>query len=126
MVPLTPLLPCAAAGHGKHKVAFLMSDGDNIQWMYNTFAVQPSWWASPDRGKVPLGWTVSPGLVELGARACAHASLWFCLWHSERCLGRLCLMILALSVASDLELPGPHRHTERRPDRRTLRHRLRL
>ena len=85
MVPLTPLLPCAAAGHGKHKVAFLMSDGDNIQWMYNTFAVQPSWWASPDRGKVPLGWTVSPGLVELGARACAHASLCFCLWqHVER------------------------------------------
>ena len=81
MVPLTPLLPCAAAGHGKHKVAFLMSDGDNIQWMYNTFAVQPSWWASPDRGKVPLGWTVSPGLVELGARACAHASLCFCLWQ---------------------------------------------
>ena len=24
------------------------------------------WWGSPDRGKVPLGWTLSPALVELG------------------------------------------------------------
>ena len=50
----------------KHKIAFLMSDGDNIQWMYNAFPIQPSWWGSPDRGTVPLGWTLSPGLVELG------------------------------------------------------------
>lgn len=50
----------------KHKIAFLMSDGDNIQWMYNAFATQPSWWGSPARGSVPLGWTLSPGLVELG------------------------------------------------------------
>ena len=24
------------------------------------------WWGSPDRSKVPLGWTLSPALVELG------------------------------------------------------------
>jgi len=50
----------------KHQVAFLMSDGDNLQWMYNAFARQATWWGSPDRGSVPLGWTVSPALHELG------------------------------------------------------------
>jgi hypothetical protein len=48
----------AGAGAGtngtkpKHKVAFLMSDGDNIQWMFNNFALDAThWWGSPDRGK---------------------------------------------------------------------------
>jgi len=56
----------SASTKAKHKIAFLMSDGDNIQWMYNAFATQQNWWGSPDRGTVPLGWTLSPGLVELG------------------------------------------------------------
>jgi len=29
-----------------------LSDGDNIQWMYNAFPTGAKWWASPDRGKV--------------------------------------------------------------------------
>lgn len=34
---------------------------------YNNFATDPThWWGSPDRSKVPLGWTLSPALVELG------------------------------------------------------------
>lgn len=50
-----------------HKVAFLMSDGDNLQWMFNNFVTDPDhWWGSPDRGRVKLGWTISPALVEVG------------------------------------------------------------
>ena len=61
-----PAQSSSAPTRAKHKIAFLMSDGDNIQWMYNAFPIQPSWWGSQDRGRVPLGWTLSPGLVELG------------------------------------------------------------
>ena len=51
----------------KHKVAFLMTDGDNVQWLYNTFVTDPKWWGNRLRGKeVPIGWTISPGLYELG------------------------------------------------------------
>ena len=57
----------AGGGDGKHKVAFLMSDGDNLQWMFNNFATDTThWWGSPDRGKVKLGFTLSPALVEVG------------------------------------------------------------
>lgn len=34
--------------------------------MYNVFATDPKWWGSPDRGSVPLGWTLSPALHKLG------------------------------------------------------------
>jgi hypothetical protein len=46
--------PCLCAP----QVAFLMTDGDNIQWLLGPFSTSPSWFASPDRGLVPLGWTV--------------------------------------------------------------------
>ena len=32
----------------------------------------PSWWGSPDRGKVPLGWTISPALLQLGPAVLAY------------------------------------------------------
>lgn len=48
----------------KHTVSFLMTDGDNIQWLLNDF-MAPAWFGSPDRGKFPLGWTVSPAMAEL-------------------------------------------------------------
>ena len=50
---------------GTHTVCFLMSDGDNVQWLLNDFTTNPSWFASPRRGLYPLGWTVSPSLGEL-------------------------------------------------------------
>ena len=43
-----------------------MSDGDNVQWLFNAFPTGAAWWGSPARGSVPLGWTLSPGLVALG------------------------------------------------------------
>jgi hypothetical protein len=52
------------ASQGQHTVSFLMTDGDNVQWLLNTFA-SAAWWTSPDRGSVPLGWTLSPAIIEL-------------------------------------------------------------
>ena len=48
-----------------HTVCFVMSDGDNIQWILNSFATSTDWWASPDRGQIPITWTISPALVDL-------------------------------------------------------------
>jgi hypothetical protein len=48
-----------------HYVTFLMSDGDNVQWLLNDFALDPRWYGSPVRGRFPMGWTVSPALAEL-------------------------------------------------------------
>jgi hypothetical protein len=42
-----------------------MTDGDNIQWLLGDFADNANWYGSPDRGIVPIGWTVSPALAEL-------------------------------------------------------------
>ncbi|HFE53172.1 MAG TPA: T9SS type A sorting domain-containing protein, partial [Bacteroidetes bacterium] len=50
---------------GVHTVCFVMTDGDNIQWILNDFATSEKWFGSPHRGQVPLGWTVSPALREL-------------------------------------------------------------
>ena len=48
-----------------HTVCFVMTDGDNVQWLLNDFGTSQRWFASPDRGKVDLGWTISPALCEL-------------------------------------------------------------
>ncbi len=48
-----------------HTVCFLMTDGDNIQWMTHNFATSKKWYNSDERGTIPLGWTVSPALSEL-------------------------------------------------------------
>lgn len=50
---------------GKHTVCFVMTDGDNIQWLTNDFATNNRWYGSSNRGQVPIGWTVSPALAEL-------------------------------------------------------------
>ncbi len=42
-----------------------MTDGDNVQWVLNSFATDPAWFGSPQRGTVPVGWTMSPALAEL-------------------------------------------------------------
>lgn len=50
---------------GAHYVTFLITDGDNIQWMLGDFPTDPRWFGSPRRGKVDLGWGISPSLVDL-------------------------------------------------------------
>jgi GxGYxYP putative glycoside hydrolase C-terminal domain/GxGYxYP third domain/GxGYxYP_N second domain len=43
-------------------VAFFLSDGDNIQYMQHSLR---RLWSDPSRGKVPIGWTVSPLSADL-------------------------------------------------------------
>ena len=50
---------------GVHTVCFLMSDGDNVQWLMGTFANGNNWYGSNKRGTLNMGWTVSPALAEL-------------------------------------------------------------
>jgi hypothetical protein len=50
---------------GTHTVCFLMTDGDNIQWLLGDFADNHNWYGSPNRGIANIGWTVSPALAEL-------------------------------------------------------------
>ena len=50
---------------GTHTVCFVMTDGDNIQWVGGDFGTSPSWYGSPHRGIANVGWTISPALSEL-------------------------------------------------------------
>ena len=47
-----------------HTVCFVMSDGDNIQWLLGA-SDDANTWASANRSKLNLGWTISPALAEL-------------------------------------------------------------
>lgn len=42
-------------------VAFVLSDGDNLQYVEH---LMRKLWNNPDRGKVPIGWTVSPAMLD--------------------------------------------------------------
>jgi hypothetical protein len=51
-----------------HYAAFVMTDGDNVQWLMGDFVDGPekSWWASSERGKFAMGWTFCyPDLAQL-------------------------------------------------------------
>lgn len=53
------------AQKGKHYVAVVMSDGDNVQWMTRGFAESSKYYGSPYRGDFPMTWTTSPALYDL-------------------------------------------------------------
>ncbi|MCW3787934.1 T9SS type A sorting domain-containing protein [Plebeiibacterium sediminum] len=42
-------------------VAFILSDGDNLQYVEH---LMRKLWNNPDRGSVPIGWTVSPAMMD--------------------------------------------------------------
>jgi len=52
-----PEIPPAPPLQNKVYVSLILSDGDNIQYMQH---VMKMWWGNSARGKLPLGWTVSP------------------------------------------------------------------
>lgn len=54
-----------------HTVAFLMTDGDNLQWILGPWSVDSRWYGSPERGSVPCGWTLSPAIVQLSSATLA-------------------------------------------------------
>lgn len=52
-------------GRGRHHVAFLVTDGDNVQWMLNDLPTSENWFGSPRRGEFDLGWGVPPSAIDL-------------------------------------------------------------
>jgi hypothetical protein len=54
-------MPAKPALQNKIYVAFILSDGDNLQYVEH---LMRKLWNNSDRGKVPIGWTVSPAMVD--------------------------------------------------------------
>jgi hypothetical protein len=54
---------------GAHYVAFVMSDGDNVQWLSNDFARSPRWFGSPHRGDFPFTFDMSPAMARVNPTA---------------------------------------------------------
>lgn len=50
---------------GKHYVAIVMSDGDNLQWMTNNFATSNLYYGSSKRGNFKMTWTTTPSMYDL-------------------------------------------------------------
>eukprot|EP00730_Choanoeca_flexa_P003519 TRINITY_DN11432_c0_g2_i4.p1 TRINITY_DN11432_c0_g2~~TRINITY_DN11432_c0_g2_i4.p1 ORF type:complete len:526 (+),score=83.70 TRINITY_DN11432_c0_g2_i4:43-1620(+) len=60
------------AGLSKHTVAFVMTDGDNLQWLLGGWSTDPRWYGHPQRGIVPMGWTFSPATQYIAPVPAAH------------------------------------------------------
>ncbi|ARN55791.1 GxGYxYP domain-containing protein [Sedimentisphaera salicampi] len=45
----------------RRPAAFIMSDGDNLQWITGKFCMDRRYWANPYHGGFPMGWTICPG-----------------------------------------------------------------
>ncbi|WP_324679203.1 hypothetical protein [Hymenobacter sp. GOD-10R] len=54
-------IPPKPALQNKIYVAFILSDGDNLQYVEH---LMRKLWNNPDRGAVPMGWTLSPAMVD--------------------------------------------------------------
>lgn len=50
---------------GVHYVTFIMSDGDNQQWLLGSNYSVKNWFGSPYRGNFNLGWSISPSIYYL-------------------------------------------------------------
>lgn len=50
---------------GFHYITFIMSDGDNQQWLLGSNFNAKNWFGSPYRGNFNLGWSLSPSLYYL-------------------------------------------------------------
>ena len=61
----------SAAAVPRHTVAFVMTDGDNLQWVLGPWSTDKRWWASGTRGSTPVGWTLSPALAHVAPAALA-------------------------------------------------------
>jgi hypothetical protein len=59
-VNLKPM-PAKPTLQNKIYVAFILSDGDNLQYVEH---LMRKLWNNPDRGSVPIGWTLSPAMLD--------------------------------------------------------------
>lgn len=62
----SPALPTTP---DKHYVAFVMSDGDNVQWLSGEFGTNPRWFGSPHRGEFPMTFDLTPSLADFNPTA---------------------------------------------------------
>ena len=67
-----PLSPPVEVHRGERVIAFVISDGDNIQWVGGSFIDRTGFWASPRRGEFPVVWEMAPVLAKLAPRALDH------------------------------------------------------
>jgi hypothetical protein len=58
-----PEVPKKPHLENKIYIAVFLSDGDNIQYCQHTM---PKLWDNKGRGTIPVNWTISPGLADLG------------------------------------------------------------
>jgi|SRR5712664_369919 hypothetical protein len=56
------------AQEGQRIVAFVLSDGDNVQWLTGGMPLDSKYFGSPLRGDFKMNWEVSPLLTELAPR----------------------------------------------------------
>jgi hypothetical protein len=52
-----PFRPSIDWSNQQSAVSFVLSDGDNVQWLQGNFFRHPSYWATPERGRYPFGWS---------------------------------------------------------------------
>jgi putative glycoside hydrolase with GxGYxYP motif len=68
-VGINPAPTFGSAGAPKAYVSFTMSDGDNLQYDQHRMA---RLWGDPGRGSIPIGWTISPVLVQAAPSLAAY------------------------------------------------------
>ncbi len=56
------------AEEGQRIIAFVLSDGDNIQWLTGGMPLDRKYFATPWRGQFNMNWEVSPLLTDLAPR----------------------------------------------------------
>lgn len=54
-----------AAQSGVHYASFLMTDGDNVQFLLGNFQSDTRWFGSPLRGSFDMGWGIPPSLARI-------------------------------------------------------------
>lgn len=64
-----PAIPPKPTLQNKIFVGFILSDGDNLQYVEH---LERKLWNDAGRGKVPLGWTMSPAMVDAMPGALAY------------------------------------------------------
>ena len=65
LVPANRVQSTVKAQQGKHYVTIVMSDGDNLQWLQRGFETDTRFYASKNRGKFKMNWTMAPSLVDV-------------------------------------------------------------
>ncbi|MEQ8848263.1 GxGYxYP domain-containing protein [Botrimarina sp.] len=61
--------PTTPTSRNSHYVAFVMSDGDNAQWLTGSFARDGRWFGSPHRGTFPMTFDLTPEISAINATA---------------------------------------------------------